>query len=94
MTGNVVNIRDDMAPPTTAFEREAVEVLLSNIRSFRDASRHEPQRVVVVLLGHNPDQTAMSHEVGWFNTDDGGMRLHFAYGAALLQKYATAGIEE
>lgn len=94
MTGNVVNIRDDMAPPTTAFEREAVEVLLSNIRTFRDASRHEPQQVMLVLLGRNLDRTDVSHKVGWFNTDDGGMRLHFAYGAALLQKYATAGIEE
>lgn len=94
MTANVVNIRDDLAPPTTEFEREAVEVLLSNIRSFRDNTTYDPQRVMFVILGQSRDCKCMAHEVGWFNTEDDGMRAQFAYGAALLQKYAVAGIDD
>lgn len=94
MSGNVVNIREDLAPPTTEFEREAVEVLLSNIRSLRDGSKCEPQRVMFVILGRSDDGQGLAHEVGWFNTEDDGMRTQFAYGAALLQKYAVAGIDD
>lgn len=90
MTANIINIRDDLAPPTTEFEREAVEVLLSNIRSLRDGSKCEPQRVMFVILGRTEDGQALAHEVGWFNVEDDGMRTHFAYGAALLQKHAVA----
>jgi len=90
MTATVHTLRPDMAPPETDFEREAVEVLLSNLRRFRDDSGMEPQTVVFITLSADTATEKLGHRVGWFNQAPDGMRMRFAYAAALLSDKAIA----
>lgn len=89
MTATVVNIRPDKAPPSTDFERDACDALLASIRAMRDESGISPQSVNWVILGHDDGRENLGYRVGWFNEAPDGMRMRFAYAAALLNRQAT-----
>jgi len=84
---NVVPISADQGPPSTDFEREAVDVLLSNIRTVRSVAGCEPTTVVLVVLADREDG-GLSSKVGWFN-EGAMMPLRLAYAAARLSAQAA-----
>ena len=84
MTAEVLPIRADLAPPTTDFEREAVEVLLAAIRKMREQDGVEPTDLVLVLSGMEGDST-LHHTHSWFCAN-GEVSKNLAFAATLLAK--------
>lgn len=89
MTATVHTLRPDAGPPSTDFEKEAVQAILERIRLFRDEAGHDPDGICYVLLGRSPNGGSLTRRVGWYDDSPESTMLRMAMAGALLTATAV-----
>jgi hypothetical protein len=80
---SVLPIRADLGPPTTDFEREAVDALLGAIRKYRGRAGADPHFAITVLVGE--DDGHDYRRATWYSGDGQTLTAkHLAWASLVL----------
>ena len=86
MSENVVALRPDQGPPSTDFEREAVESLLAAIRAFRAENGMDPGGVVSVMAATGDG--LLRYRRTYYTPNLASSRMFFAFAAQVISQEA------